>query len=62
LDWIELSQDKDRWDVMLWTGSTCLRIRTGRMCGYGLDRACSANGQVGFAVMDLIELAEDTDR
>jgi len=39
MEWIELDQDTDRWDVRLGTGSCWLRIRTGGMCGYGLDRA-----------------------
>jgi len=32
------------------------------MCGYGLDRGGSGYGQVGCAVMDWIELDQDTDR
>ena len=39
MEWIELAEGTDRWDVRLWTGSNWLRIRTGGMCGYGLDRA-----------------------
>jgi len=39
MDWIELAERTDRWDVLLWTGSSCLRVRTGGMFGYGLDRA-----------------------
>jgi len=61
MDWIELAQDTDMWDVRLWTGSSWLRIRTGRICVYGLDRAGSVYGQVRCAVMDWIELAEHTD-
>jgi len=38
MDWIELAEGTDRWDVRLWTGSSRLRVRTGGMCGYGLDR------------------------
>ena len=62
MDWIELVQDTDRWDVRLRNGSCCLRIRTGGMCGYGVDRDGSGYGQVGCAVMEWIELAQDTDR
>ena len=29
MDWIELAEGKDRWDVRLWTGSSWPRIRTG---------------------------------
>jgi len=32
------------------------------MYGYGMDRAGLGYGQVGCAVMDWIEVAEDTDR
>jgi len=32
------------------------------MCGYGMDRGGSGYGQVGCAVMDWIEMAEDRDR
>jgi len=32
------------------------------MCGYGLDAGGSGNGQLGCAVMDWIEVAQDTDR
>jgi len=39
MDWIELDQYTDRWDVQLWTGSSWLRIRTVGMGGYGLNRA-----------------------
>jgi len=39
MDWIELAECTDRWDVRLWTVSSCLSVRTGGMCGYGLDRA-----------------------
>jgi len=60
--WIEVAQDADRWDVRLWIGSSCLRIRIGGMCGYGLDRAGSGYGQLGCAFMDWIDLAEDTNR
>jgi len=38
MDWIEMAQDTDRWDVQLWTGLTWLGIRTGGICGYGLNR------------------------
>jgi len=41
MDWIELAEDTERWDVRLWTGSSWLRIRTGGICGYGLDRVGS---------------------
>jgi len=37
MDCIELDQDTDRWDVLLWTGSRWLSVRTGGMCGYELD-------------------------
>ena len=60
MDWIVVAEDTDRWDVWLWTGSRRLRVRTGGMCGYGLDRGGSGYGQVGCAVMDLIEVAQDT--
>jgi len=46
MDWIELAQDTDKWDLRLWNGSSWLRIRIGGMCGYGLDRAGSGYGQV----------------
>jgi len=36
-------------------------IRTGGMCGYGLDQGGSGYGQVGCVVMDSIELAQYTD-
>jgi len=62
MDWIEVAQVRDRWDVRLWTGSRWLRIRTCVMCSYGLDRVGSGYGQVGCAVLDWIELAQDTDR
>jgi len=39
MDRIELTDVTDRWDVWLRTVSSCLRVRTGGMCGYGLDRA-----------------------
>ena len=39
MDWIKRAEGTDRWDVCLWTGSSGLRVRTGGMCGYGLDRA-----------------------
>jgi len=39
MEWIEVAEDTDRWDVRLWTASRWLSIRTGGMCGYGLDRA-----------------------
>jgi len=39
MDWIDLAEGKDWWDVRLWTGSILLSVRTGGMCGYGLDRA-----------------------
>jgi len=39
METIELSEDTDRWDVLLWIGSRWLRIRTGGVCGYGLDRS-----------------------
>ena len=32
------------------------------MCGYGMDRAGPGYGQVGCAVMDWIEIAQDTER
>jgi len=38
MDWIELTEGTDRWDVRLWNVSSWLRVRTGGMCGYGLDR------------------------
>jgi len=62
MDWIELAQYTNRWDVRLWNVSSWLRIRICGLCGYGLDRAASGFGQVGCAVMDWIELTEDTDR
>jgi len=39
MEWIELTEGTDRWDVRLWTVSSCLMVRTGVMCSYGLDRA-----------------------
>jgi len=39
MDWVELTEGTDRWDLQLWNVSSCLRVRTGGMCGYGLDRA-----------------------
>jgi len=39
MDWIELAECTDRWNVRLWTGSSWLRVRTGGMCGYKLDGA-----------------------
>jgi len=39
MDWIELAECTNRWDVRLWTLSNWLRVQTGGMCGYGLDRA-----------------------
>jgi len=62
MDWIELVKDNDRWDVRSWNGSSRIRIRTGGMYGYGIDRAALGYGQVGCAVMDWIELAQDTER
>ena len=62
MDWIELAKDTDGRDVRLWNGSSWLRIRTGGMCDYGLDRAGSGYGEVGCAVMNWIELVQDTDR
>jgi len=59
---MEMADDTDRWDVRLWNGSRWLRIWTGGMCGYGLDRGGSGYVQVGCAVMDRIELDQDTDR
>jgi len=32
------------------------------MCGYGMDSVDCVYGQVGCAVMDWIEMAEETDR
>jgi len=62
MDWIELDQNRDRWNVRLWNGSSWPRIRTGGMCGNGLDRDCSGYGKVFCAVMDWIELDQDKDR
>jgi len=62
MDWIELADGTDRWDVWLSTGWSWLRVRTGGMCGYGLDRGGSGYGQVGCAVMDWMEMSEDRDR
>jgi len=31
MDWIEMAEDTDRWDVWLWTGSSWMRVRTGGM-------------------------------
>jgi len=39
MDWIELAECTDRWDVRLWNVSSYLSVRTGLMCGYGLDRS-----------------------
>jgi len=39
MDWIELTEGTDRWDERLWIGSSWLSVRTGGMCGYGLDIA-----------------------
>jgi len=39
MDWIELAQYTDMLDVQLWTGSRWLRIGTGGIGGYGLNRA-----------------------
>jgi len=61
MEWIELAEDTDRWDVRLWTGSSWIRIRTGGMYGNGMDRAVSGYGQVGCAVMDWIEIAQDKE-
>ena len=61
MDWFELAQNKERWDVLLWNGSSWPRIQTGGMCAYGLDRVCSVYGKVGCAVMDWIELDKDKD-
>jgi len=62
MDWIEVAQFADRWDLRLWTGWRWLRIGTGGMCGYVLDRGGSGYGQVGFAVVEWIELAEVTEK
>jgi len=62
MDWIEVAQVTDRWDVRLWTGWRCLRIGTGGMCCYGLDRGGSGYGHDGCVVVDWIEMAEFTDR
>ena len=62
MNWMELAEGTERWDVRLWTGRSLLRIRTGGMCGYGLDRGGSGYGQVGCADMDWMEMAEDRDR
>jgi len=37
MEWIEMAEFTDRWDVRLWIGSSCLRVRTVGMCGYELD-------------------------
>jgi len=52
MDWIELAQDTECWDVRLWTGSSWLSIRTGGMYGYGMYRAGLGYGYVVCAVMD----------
>jgi len=39
MDWVEVAQDIDRWYVRLWTEWRWLSLRTGGMCGYGMDRA-----------------------
>jgi len=62
MNWMELAEYTDRWDVRLWNGSRWLSIRTGGICCYGLDTVSSGYGQVGCAVMDWIEVAQDTDR
>jgi len=36
MDWIEMTECTDKWDVLLWTVSSCLSVRTVGMCGYGL--------------------------
>jgi len=62
MDWIDLAEGTDWWDVRLWTGTSWLCYRTGGMCGYGFDRGGSGNGQLGCAVMDWIEVVPNTDR
>jgi len=62
MDWIELARNTDRWDVRLWTESSWLSVRTGGMCGYGLDRTACRYGQVGCVVMNWMEMVEFTDR
>jgi len=39
METIELSEYTDKLDVRLWTVSRWLSIRTGGMCGYGLNRS-----------------------
>jgi len=62
MEWIDLAECTDWWDVRLWTGSSWLSVRTGGMCSYGLDRAGLGYEQEGCAVMDWIELAQNKDR
>jgi len=62
MDWIEVAEHTDSWDVWLWTGSRWLMLRTGGMCGYELDGTGGGYGQVGCAVMDWIEVDQYTDR
>jgi len=62
MDWIELVKHNDRWDMRLWIGSSWLRIRTGGLCVYELDRAGPGYRQVGCVSMNRIELAQDTER
>jgi len=37
MDWFEMAECTDRWDVLLWTGSRWLSVGTGGICGYELD-------------------------
>jgi len=62
MEWIELAEGTDRWDVRLWIVSSFLMVRTGGMCGNGLYRVASGYEQVGCAVMECIELARGTNR